>query len=115
MERRHQRLVEYVQESHQVVIEWIAPGAIEPELVLEADDIDGRYIQMLGRGPVTVRITLADAPVDLRSVWMNRRCFVDRRPLNEHRLVSRFQCLFEITGEGRDAALSRRTGRYKRD
>src|SRR5438132_7006216 len=115
MERRHQWLVEHVQEPHQVVLEWIAPDAIEPELVLEADDIDGRYIQLLSRGSITVRITLADAPVDLRAVWMNRRCFVDRRPLNEDRFVSRFQCLFEITGEGRDAALSRRAGRYKRD
>src|SRR5207247_10138703 len=54
------------------------PEAVEPELVLDADDVRVRAIDLPGGGSVRKRAALADPPPDLGPVGPHRVPLVDR-------------------------------------
>ena len=51
-----------------MILKRIAPDAVQPEFVLQTDDVHRRKVHVLGGSPVTVRITLTDSPADFRTV-----------------------------------------------
>ena len=89
VERRDQRLAQLRQEADEVVVEGIAPGAVQPELVLQAHHVDWGAVELDRQGPIAFRASLLDSPPDLRAVEAERSGLVDGRPADADRRVGR--------------------------
>src|SRR5205085_12207969 len=110
MERCDERLLERLEEGCQVVLEGVAPDAVQPELVLDVDQVNARSIELLSHLAVALRAALTDPPANVWPVGVDRSGVVDRGPTYPHRRVGRLDSVDQVAGERRDSALPRRTG-----
>ena len=93
----------------------VVPEPVQPELVLDADDVDIRGRDRASGAGIALGGALGDAPANLAAVGPNHVPFVDRGDVRTHGPIGLVDRVHQVGGEGGHAATPGGIGRNEGD